>query len=185
MHATIGHWVSLSVRWSVRPSVCPSVLPSVGHMLHFCIFKHIRRLKELRARDLWRSGLLDITMDLYKSLGPSVGPSVSPSFHVAFHPFIRWSIQLSLPCHFYQGFWRCTMALWPGTNKNRDVKYWATRSSVRSFARTAHSFACSALLPSLAPSAALNHLLTRSLRSLPRLWESVRLDVSKWPGFVP
>ena len=51
-------------------------------------------------------------------------------------------------------------------------KYWATRSSIRSFARTAHSFACSGLLASLAPSAALTHSLTRSLRSLPRSWES-------------
>ena len=34
-------------------------------------------------------------------------------------------------------------------------KYWATRSSVRSFARTAHSFACFALLASLARSAVL------------------------------
>ena len=41
------------------------------------------------------------------------------------------------------------------------LKYWATRSSVR-------SFACSGLLASLAPSAAL----TRSLRSLPRSWDS-------------
>ena len=51
-------------------------------------------------------------------------------------------------------------------------KYWATRSSVRSFARTAHSFACSGLLASLAPSAALTRSLARSLRSLPRSWES-------------
>ena len=45
-------------------------------------------------------------------------------------------------------------------------KYWATRSSVRSFTRTGHSFACSGLL------AALTRLLARSLRSLPRSWES-------------
>ena len=37
------------------------------------------------------------------------------------------------------------------------LQYWATRSSVGSFARTAHSFACSGLLASLAPSAALAH----------------------------
>ena len=42
------------------------------------------------------------------------------------------------------------------------LKYWATRSSVRSFARTAHSFTCFGLLALLAPSAAL----TRSLTSL-------------------
>ena len=46
------------------------------------------------------------------------------------------------------------------------LKYWATRSSVRSFARTAHSVACFALL------AALTRSLARSLRSLPRSWES-------------
>ena len=47
--------------------------------------------------------------------------------------------------------------------------YWATHSSVRSFARTAHLFACSGLLASLAPSAVLTRLLTCSL---PSLWES-------------
>ena len=31
-------------------------------------------------------------------------------------------------------------------NQEYRLKYWATRSSVRSFARTAHSFACSGLL---------------------------------------
>jgi len=56
------------------------------------------------------------------------------------------------------------------------LQYWATRSSVRSFARTAHSFACSGLLASLAPSAALTRSLARSLRSLPRSWESELLD---------
>ena len=41
------------------------------------------------------------------------------------------------------------------------------RSPVCSFARTAHSFACSGLLASLAPSAALSRSLARSL---PRSW---------------
>merc|ERR1712136_362106 len=49
-----------------------------------------------------------------------------------------------------------TAALRSGTNKNR----------------TAHSFDCSGLLASLAPSAALTRSLARSLRSLPRSWES-------------
>ena len=34
-------------------------------------------------------------------------------------------------------------------NREYRLEYWANRSSVRSFARTAHSFACSALLASL------------------------------------
>ena len=34
------------------------------------------------------------------------------------------------------------------------------------------SFACSGLLASLSPSAALTRLLARSLRSLPRSWDS-------------
>ena len=45
------------------------------------------------------------------------------------------------------------------------LKYWVTRLSVRSFARTTHSFACSRLLALLTPSAALTHSLARSLRS--------------------
>ena len=56
--------------------------------------------------------------------------------------------------------------------KEHRCKYWATRSSVRSFARTAYSFACSGLLASLAPSAALTRSLARSLCSLPRSWDS-------------
>ena len=55
-------------------------------------------------------------------------------------------------------------------NQKPRRKYWATRSSIHSFARTAHSFACFRLLASLAPSAALARSL-RSIRSLPRLWE--------------
>ena len=64
-------------------------------------------------------------------------------------------------------------------------KYWATRSSVRSFTRTAHSLACSRLLASLAPSAALTRSLARSLRSLPRSWESGNFNVSISPCFEP
>ena len=56
------------------------------------------------------------------------------------------------------------------------LRYWATRSSICLFARTAHSFACSRLLASLAPSAALTRSLARSLRSLLRSWERDWLD---------
>ena len=59
----------------------------------------------------------------------------------------------------------CTV-VWYKQEQRR--KYWATRSSVRSFARTAHSFACSGLLALLTPSAVLINLLARSLRS----WDS-------------
>ena len=60
--------------------------------------------------------------------------------------------------------------VWSKQEKRR--KYWATPSSVRSFGRTGHSFACSGLHASLAPSAALTPSLAHSLRSLPRLWDS-------------
>ena len=46
------------------------------------------------------------------------------------------------------------VALWLEWLWNRRVEYWAIYSSVCSFARTAHSFACSALLALLARSAA-------------------------------
>ena len=58
------------------------------------------------------------------------------------------------------------------TRKEHRCKCWTTCSSIRSFARTAHSFTCSGQLASLAPSAALTRSLPRSLRSLPRWWES-------------
>ena len=43
--------------------------------------------------------------------------------------------------------------------------YWAMRSSVRSFARTTHPFACSTLLASVARSAAPTRSIARSLPS--------------------
>ena len=43
------------------------------------------------------------------------------------------------------------------------MEYWATRWSARSFAHTAHLFACSVLLTSLTRSAALTRSLTSSL----------------------
>ena len=55
-------------------------------------------------------------------------------------------------------------------------KYWATRLSVCSFTRTAHSFTCFALLASLVRSAALTRSLVRSLCSLPSLWDSEWFD---------
>ena len=47
-------------------------------------------------------------------------------------------------------------------NQKYKRKFWATCSSDRSFARTVHLFACSALLPSPACSAALIRSLTHS-----------------------
>ena len=47
-------------------------------------------------------------------------------------------------------------ALWPKIEKN-ICKYWATHSSVRSFTRTTHSFACSVLFALLTHFAVLSH----------------------------
>ena len=52
---------------------------------------------------------------------------------------------------------------WFKKNHKSGCKYCTTHSSIRSFARTAHSFTCSALLALHA----LTHSLTRSIRSLP------------------
>ena len=54
-------------------------------------------------------------------------------------------------------------------NHESKRKYWATRSSVLSFVRTAHSYSCSVLFASLARSAELTCLFTRSLALS---WES-------------
>ena len=56
-------------------------------------------------------------------------------------------------------------SLWARSTKNPRWKYWATRSSVYLFARTAHSFACSALLAKLTRSIAPTRSLARSLPS--------------------
>ena len=62
-----------------------------------------------------------------------------------------------------------TIPLWARKIKNPDE---STGPLARPFACTAHSFACSTLLASLARSAALTCLLVRSLCSLPRSWDS-------------
>ena len=49
-------------------------------------------------------------------------------------------------------------------NEDPRHKYWATRSSVRSIARTAHLFACSTLHASPARSAAPNRSLAKVSR---------------------
>ena len=58
-------------------------------------------------------------------------------------------------------------AQWVGWLWNRRVEYRAICSSVRLFARTAHSFTCSALLASLVRSAALRRLVPLLAHSLP------------------
>ena len=55
------------------------------------------------------------------------------------------------------------VAHWIDIGWNRRVEYWAFCSSVRSFARTAHYFTCSALLASLARSSARIRTWERSL----------------------
>ena len=58
-------------------------------------------------------------------------------------------------------------------NQESRRKYWATHSSVCSFARTAQLFACSPLLALIMTSAALTQLLARSLtHSFLSLWKS-------------
>lgn len=59
-------------------------------------------------------------------------------------------------------------------NQKSRSKYWAIHSSIRMFARTAHSFTCFALLASFACSAALTYLFARSLT-----WLTPKL-VGKW-----
>ena len=94
---------------------------------------------------------------------------------------------------------RCFSRQQSTVGQNNRLKYWATCSSIRSFARTTHWFPCSALLASLARAASLSRsasltrslacslrslahfarLLTslaRSLRSLPHSWKSEWLD---------
>ena len=94
-----------------------------------------------------------------------------------------WSHTQSKSNHFSNAFLVYPILFWQSTvgqiSQEPRRKYWATRSSIHSFARTALLFACSAPLASLARSTALTCLLACSLRSLcsfPRSWESNWLD---------
>ena len=70
-----------------------------------------------------------------------------------------FSVFFSSLASFFWGLSTCYHHTVGQNNQKYRLEYWATRSSVRSFPRTAHSFACSGLLALLAPSAAR----TRSL----------------------
>ena len=132
---------------------------------------------------------------LYASIPELVGPSWGGRWMMEnvgvlrdrTRPFCRldWFVMISLKSDAtFTGSLLLRLFLYPSSlfslhrstmvwNKQKSRrKSWATRLSVRSFARTAHSFACSGVLASLAPSAALTRSLARSLRSLPRSWES-------------
>ena len=75
-------------------------------------------------------------------LCPPLFPPLCPSFHSSLRPPFRPTVRL----------------------RNRRLRHWATRSSVRSFVRTAHSFTCYALLTcSIALIRSLAHSLARSL----------------------
>ena len=93
--------------------------------------------------------------------------SIAWHVHVLFHSFF-YVFTCSFTCLHNWPFPRTV-----GQNSQEyRRKYWAIRSSVRSFARTAHSSACSGLLTSLAHSSALTRSLVHSLSSLPRSWEN-------------
>ena len=66
--------------------------------------------------------------------------------------------------------------IWVGTvvqnSHESRRKYWATRSSVHSFARTAHSSACSTLLAPLCLPAPLRSFVCSLAHRLPSSWES-------------
>ena len=79
-------------------------------------------------------------------------------------------------------------AQWAEWIWNRRIGYWAIRSSARSFARTAHSFDCSALLAPLTRSAALIRSFARSLtHSIPKLKEvsDHEMNASIWYRLNP
>ena len=97
-----------------------------------------------------------------------VGPS-SVWIVLVLDPVTHCSSQSAFFAFWAEGWRGCRVngPRWAEWFRNRLI-----RSSVCSFALTTHSFACSGQLASLAPSAALTRSLARSLRSLPRSWES-------------
>ena len=79
---------------------------------------------------------------------------------------------------------RCSSAQWVEWLWNWRVEYWAIRPSVCSVARTAYSFACSALLALLTRSAVLIRSLARSWERGFCLWHE-RVDFIQFQPTVP
>ena len=98
--------------------------------------------------------------------------------HILYWADHQFALTASFTCHS-----PCTR--WAKWFRNRRIEYWATRSSVRSFARTAYSFACSGLLTSLAPSAALTRSLTPSLVGKRFFVWNERVDLVQFQPTVP
>ena len=100
----------------------------------------------------------------YKSFGPHLKlSSLIWFFHSSSHGHLHHSSVILGSSLILRRFRSLSCHTVVQNCKESGRKYWATRSSIRSFTRTAHSFACSALL------ATLIHLLARSLASL---WEN-------------
>ena len=77
----------------------------------------------------------------------------------------------------------CTVAPWLRTAKNWNVRTGSlARSLVCSFARTAHSFACSTMLASLARSVVLICPLARSLTPELALWSITAKNTDRSTG---
>ena len=79
-----------------------------------------------------------------------------------------------------------TTSLWARSTKRRTINHQPDESTgplTRPFTRTAHSFACSGLLASLARSAALTRLLACSLCSLPH-WNDWMAIYSVFSSFL-
>ena len=103
------------------------------------------------------SSFYPLSSSIFASLFfPSFFSPFFPVFLPSFFPYLTASIHYSAMVDISQKY---------------GLKYWATHSYVRSFTRTAHSFAGSALLASFARSAVLTCSIARSLRSLPCLWD--------------
>ena len=89
--------------------------------------------------------------------------------------------QLLIRCCLGEG---ASIALWSGTNKNRDVSTGSlARPFAHSFALLTRSLAPPCMLCSRTPLCSLVRSLVTSLT--PSLVGKWIIDVSKWPGFVP
>ena len=92
-----------------------------------------------------------------RSFARSLAHSLAPELMGQWNIFVQFSM--------------CPKSQW--NDYEIDTEYCAIHSSARSFTRTAHSFAFSALLTSLARSAALIHLFAHSpIHSLQSTWAS-------------
>ena len=162
VHTFIHSFIHLPAQWLVHFTVLSSIFrPFASPFARLHLPSIYPYVCQYISSPVWPSIRSSVGSSFCASLRSFLRSSICPSL-------VRWAVKiiLQLPrfrvrtCDVWQTFSGATVI----HNLLKSGCYqWATLLSAHSFARTGHSFACSALLASLTRSAALTRSLARSL----------------------